>query len=34
MPRMPTAAPVFANVAFLRIPRFEERTVVDQASLK
>ncbi|PWB62867.1 MAG: hypothetical protein C3F16_05985 [Betaproteobacteria bacterium] len=34
MPRMPTAAPVFANVAFLRIPRFDDRAVVDQASLK
>ena len=34
-PRMPAAAnPVYANVAFLRIQRFEARPVVEQASLK
>ncbi len=31
---MRTAAPVFANVAFLRITGFDERPVVEQASLK
>lgn len=31
---MPAAAPVFANVAFLRIPGFDERAVADQAGLK
>jgi hypothetical protein len=31
---MRTATPVFANVAFLRIARFGERPVVEQASLK
>ncbi len=33
--RMPAAAnPVYANVAFLRVPDFGARTVVEQASLK
>jgi hypothetical protein len=32
---MPTATnPVYANVAFLRLPRFDARSVVEQASLK
>jgi hypothetical protein len=31
---MPNASPVFADIAFLRIARFDERPVVDQASLK
>ena len=31
---MRTPSPVFANVAFLRIPGFEGRPVVEQASLK
>lgn len=31
---MRTPSPVFANVAFLKIARFDERTVVEQASLK
>lgn len=31
---MPTALPVHANVAFLRIPQFDTRAVAEQASLK
>ncbi|HXF81113.1 MAG TPA: PEGA domain-containing protein [Usitatibacter sp.] len=31
---MPTAKPVFANVAFLRIPAFDARPVGEQAALK
>jgi len=31
---MRTASPVFANIAYLKIARFGERSVVDQASLK
>ena len=31
---MPTASPVFANIAFLRIAGFDGRPVVEQASLK
>jgi len=31
---MRTASPVFANIAFLRIARFNERPVVEQATLK
>jgi hypothetical protein len=31
---MRTASPVFANIAFLRIARFGERSVVEQAGLK
>ena len=31
---MRTASPVFANIAFLRIARFDERPVVEQAKLK
>jgi len=32
--RTATPAPVFANIAFLRLPRFDERPVVEQAALK
>jgi hypothetical protein len=32
--RMPPASPVFANIAFLRIARFGERPVAEQAALK
>jgi hypothetical protein len=34
MPADPAAQPVYANVAFLRIPDFDARSVVEQASLK
>lgn len=31
---MPTPAPAYANIALLRIPRFDERSVVEQAAAK
>jgi hypothetical protein len=34
MPSSPATNPVYANVAFLRIPEFDKRSVAEQASLK